>query len=314
MNLTVRLTRLDSVRVVITVAGELDMCTKSLLSAVIDPLPPMSVRQVILASSGLRFCDMAGLRLLIELHHELSAFDGRVLIAEPPPLIHRLISLVAPELKVTRSLREALEVCVDRVSEDELGQALPEPRHLPRLRRASKPARPARRPIPRRPALPLAAGEPRSPSDPLALSDLLGLSDAHAAELTDVGHPELSDYGVPELIGPGVPELSDFGEPAEAGATMSADIGALAVPFAAVHDVPLTVPYATEDLWSPTGSEGSRGQLIARSQQLCQQSAHHMDSLRRQLDMASQALTELRRTRQRCQATRAELLVSNRSS
>ncbi|MEU8381559.1 STAS domain-containing protein [Streptosporangium sp. NPDC048865] len=97
MKLSVQLNIVHQDTAVVAVAGELDLTTIALLDAVLLPLPGQGVRHLIIAADRLRFCDPCGLRALTSVHTIMAATGGTLVIAEPGPVLRRLLAPVRPQ-------------------------------------------------------------------------------------------------------------------------------------------------------------------------------------------------------------------------
>ncbi|GAA3009315.1 STAS domain-containing protein [Streptosporangium longisporum] len=116
MKLSVRLVTTRQDAAVVALQGELDLNSAVLLDAVLLPLPGQGVRHVIVAADRLRFCDVCGLRVLISMHTIMAATGGSLVVAEPAPVLRRLITLMrdpesdrpAPAIRVYATVDQAV--------------------------------------------------------------------------------------------------------------------------------------------------------------------------------------------------------------
>ncbi len=112
MQLSVRLVPIDDATLVIALTGELDVTTRPVLAAFLDPLPKSPVKHVLVAAADLWFCDLNGLEQLATTHAALRAKGGHLAVAEPQPPLRRLISLMSEQdqmsFPVFASMTEAL--------------------------------------------------------------------------------------------------------------------------------------------------------------------------------------------------------------
>ena len=80
---------------VVRVSGELDLLTHGTLKNALDSLPDEA--GVIRIQLGqLAFCDSRGLRMLLSFVQTGRQSGHAVVIEEPSPLVHKLMSLLAP--------------------------------------------------------------------------------------------------------------------------------------------------------------------------------------------------------------------------
>ncbi|MEV0618935.1 hypothetical protein AB0I81_36845 [Nonomuraea sp. NPDC050404] len=137
MRLSIRLLPVEETTLVIALSGELDRGTRPDLMVVLDSIPPSPLTHVIVAAGDLEFCDPGGLDGLAVTHRLLQGRGGFLAIAEPQPLLCRLIELMAerdawPPIALYPSLGTALWATgVEAHPSD----APPMSRHLPRMRR-----------------------------------------------------------------------------------------------------------------------------------------------------------------------------------
>ncbi|GIH95969.1 STAS domain-containing protein [Planobispora siamensis] len=94
MELSVRLAAVHQDAAVVEVEGALDVSTVALLEAVLAPLPGRGIRHLVLAATGLRFCDGTGFDALAGVHTALAAAGGGLLIVDPSPVLQRLSLLM----------------------------------------------------------------------------------------------------------------------------------------------------------------------------------------------------------------------------
>ncbi|GAA1609088.1 hypothetical protein GCM10009733_001600 [Nonomuraea maheshkhaliensis] len=179
MQLSVRLVPIDDATLVIALTGELDVTTRPVLAAFLDPLPKSPVMHVLMAAADLWFCDLNGLEQLAATHAALRAKGGHLAVAEPQPPLRRLVSLMSAQdqmsFPVFASMTEALASA--GVPEYQAGHGTGVPlggayRHLPYMRLQPRLQSGARRRFRarREPSQPLAvqAGEARPEKEPAA--------------------------------------------------------------------------------------------------------------------------------------------------
>lgn len=92
MNLATRVTQRSGC-VLVTVDGELDLSTadqlqETLIRAVADGVGPL-----VLDLAALRFCDSAGLAVLVKIHNLLADEGGRLVLAGPSVAVSRVLEL-----------------------------------------------------------------------------------------------------------------------------------------------------------------------------------------------------------------------------
>jgi anti-anti-sigma regulatory factor len=138
MQLSIRLVPVGDTTLVVVLTGALDVTTRPVLAAFLDPIPQSAVTYVVVAAGDLWFCDLNGLDQLALTHRALQAKGGHLAVAEAPPPLCRLIALMAqhdtrPAIAVYASMAAALSATdVETYQIDAL--PTPMPRHLPRVR------------------------------------------------------------------------------------------------------------------------------------------------------------------------------------
>jgi anti-anti-sigma factor len=92
MNVTVDVAQMNGCAVV-GLRGELDLGSAdevhTALTAVIDDMP----NPLVLDLSELRFCDSAGLAVLVRAHQRLAARGRKLVVARPTPIVARVLDL-----------------------------------------------------------------------------------------------------------------------------------------------------------------------------------------------------------------------------
>ena len=81
---------------VVKVCGELDLLTHGSMRNALDGLCLDGVDTVRLQLADLTFCDSRGLRQLLTFVRDGDGADRHMVIEDPSPLVHRLLSLFAP--------------------------------------------------------------------------------------------------------------------------------------------------------------------------------------------------------------------------
>lgn len=77
----------------VRLVGELDLATRSVLTGLVADQLTSRHREVRLDVSQLAFCDVAGLRTVLECSRTLSQAGGRLALVNPPPPLLRLAEL-----------------------------------------------------------------------------------------------------------------------------------------------------------------------------------------------------------------------------
>jgi anti-anti-sigma factor len=93
MNLSAQVTEIDQDTAVIAVSGDLDLTTATLLKTLAQPLLEQAIRHLVVAAEGLNFCDVRGLRVFTGIHAVMASAGGRLSIAEPSPILQRLMEV-----------------------------------------------------------------------------------------------------------------------------------------------------------------------------------------------------------------------------
>ncbi|GAA4209565.1 STAS domain-containing protein [Microbispora amethystogenes] len=96
MELFIDATHREPDSAVVTVGGELDVFSAGRLEAVITPLVTEGRVHLVIDAVRLRFCDLAGVRLLERVHDDAAAAAGGLIVWASRPL-GRLLSLLWPE-------------------------------------------------------------------------------------------------------------------------------------------------------------------------------------------------------------------------
>ena len=92
MDLTTRVTSRHGCALV-TVDGELDLSTaEQLMQALTGALDEFD-RPLVLDLAGLRFCDSAGLAVLVKTHNQLGERGHRLVVARPTAAVARVLEL-----------------------------------------------------------------------------------------------------------------------------------------------------------------------------------------------------------------------------
>lgn len=144
MNFSVHTIPVTDSAVLLRIDGELDLNTAPLLAATLATAAAAPMLHVVVAATGLRFCDLSGLRELVGASCALRARGGGLAVAEGGRALRRLIDLTAsapfaggpwwPPLAVYTSVEEALRHYG--------GTRPPEVSRHPALRRLAPPALP----------------------------------------------------------------------------------------------------------------------------------------------------------------------------
>ncbi|MFG1704952.1 STAS domain-containing protein [Nonomuraea sp. M3C6] len=166
MELSVRLVPVGDTTLVIALTGELDLTTRPVLAAFLDPLPRSRVKYVVVAAAELWFCDLNGLEQLAITHRALRDKGGHLAVAEAQPPLRRLIALMTertqPVIPVYASMPDAL---AGTDVETYKRPAPPVTRHLPHLRTVQRLPLHGRSRTPRKPPRP----EETGPSPPITI-------------------------------------------------------------------------------------------------------------------------------------------------
>ncbi|MFB4274572.1 STAS domain-containing protein [Nonomuraea sp. MTCD27] len=138
MQLAIQLVPVGDTTLVIVLTGELDINTRPMLAALLDPIPQSPVTYVVVAAADLWFCDLGGLHQLALTHRALQAKGGHLAVVEARPPLCRLIALwsayaPAPAFVAYASMAPALSA-TDVQACQIGGPPAPLPRHLPRVR------------------------------------------------------------------------------------------------------------------------------------------------------------------------------------
>ncbi len=90
----------DTVRTDMQLIGELDMATDSVLGTLIEQQIATGHLDVRIDVSELSFCDVRGLRALLQASRRLAEADGQLTLTHPRPLLSRVATLcgIAAEL------------------------------------------------------------------------------------------------------------------------------------------------------------------------------------------------------------------------
>lgn len=92
MYLTTRVAEQDGC-LFVSVDGELDLGSADQLQEVLDPAITGGEGPVVLDLADLRFCDSAGLAVLVKTHNALSDQGRRLVVASPSAAIARVLEL-----------------------------------------------------------------------------------------------------------------------------------------------------------------------------------------------------------------------------
>jgi anti-anti-sigma factor len=97
--------RVDDRRVVVTIAGEIDIATVKLFRELMDQAIAVGTPRVLVDMAGLEFMDGQGLAVLAHAARELGRTGGRVALHAVPARIYRVLTVsgLADELDVERS-------------------------------------------------------------------------------------------------------------------------------------------------------------------------------------------------------------------
>jgi len=92
----------DTVRTDMQLIGELDMATDSVLGTLIEQQIATGHLNVRIDVSELSFCDVRGLRALLQASRRLAEADGQLTLTRPRPLLSRIATLcgIAAELRL----------------------------------------------------------------------------------------------------------------------------------------------------------------------------------------------------------------------
>ena len=92
MLLTTRVTQRSGC-LLVAVDGELDLGTADQLHEILEPAIAASVGPVVLDLAELRFCDSAGLAVLVKSHNVLAGQARRLVVAQPSAPVARVLEL-----------------------------------------------------------------------------------------------------------------------------------------------------------------------------------------------------------------------------
>lgn len=79
--------------VVVSVGGELDICTAGRLDEYVRHVIDQGHAVVMLNLSGVSFCDASGLRSLVRIGNHADGLGCRVMLAEPTPMVAKILGL-----------------------------------------------------------------------------------------------------------------------------------------------------------------------------------------------------------------------------
>jgi len=86
--------------VVVSLTGELDHASAPGLRLRLDERVGDDSRTLTFVCDGLRFIDSAGLRLLLEMHHDLDASGGRVRVVHPVEQVARSMAVTGLDVVI----------------------------------------------------------------------------------------------------------------------------------------------------------------------------------------------------------------------
>ena len=92
-SLTVTLER-NGAAVRLVATGEVDASTVQLLRDSLNAALADGVPTVILDLAGVRYLDSAGVGALVQAHNGTTARGGRLTVANPQPMVHRVLEVV----------------------------------------------------------------------------------------------------------------------------------------------------------------------------------------------------------------------------
>lgn len=81
-------------RVNVGLVGELDLATAGVVAVMVEQQIAARQLEVCIDLSELMFCDVRGLRALVQAHRELATAGGRLTLSNPRPLLMRTARLV----------------------------------------------------------------------------------------------------------------------------------------------------------------------------------------------------------------------------
>lgn len=84
-------------RVVVRLAGELDIGTAPEVERVMAAIDPDTVEQVSIDLAKLTFCDCAGIGVIIGAHNRLARNGHRLVLVHPRPSVERVLTLTQCE-------------------------------------------------------------------------------------------------------------------------------------------------------------------------------------------------------------------------
>ncbi|OPG10543.1 anti-anti-sigma factor [Streptomyces sp. GKU 895] len=90
--MTVAVTDLDGINI-LTPAGEIDFATRDVLRQALDTAKATGPH-IAVDLHHVTFIDSTGINVLIAAHHELTAADGWLRLADVPPAIQRTLEIV----------------------------------------------------------------------------------------------------------------------------------------------------------------------------------------------------------------------------
>lgn len=87
--------RRHGARVVLRVAGEVDLCSAPRLAAALDAALAADEPsgELVVDLAGVSFCDARGLAVLVEAHHQALRADKRLVLAHPSAMLRRLLAI-----------------------------------------------------------------------------------------------------------------------------------------------------------------------------------------------------------------------------
>src|SRR5215475_11914166 len=115
MNLATRVTQRSGCALV-AVDGELDLSTAEQLEEALGSAIDDATGPVVLDLAALRFCDSAGLAVIVRTHNQLSGLGRRLVIASPSGPVLRVLELSGLNRVITTATNPD-DACVIAVSE-----------------------------------------------------------------------------------------------------------------------------------------------------------------------------------------------------
>jgi len=121
MSLTSRIVELGECTM-IEVSGELDLSTTDELWETLSEALSTRDLPVLLDLAELRFCDSAGLAVLVRTHNALEARGQRLVVARPTSIVSRVLELsgVSQAIVTTTTIDEGLAVLAEPARREDL--------------------------------------------------------------------------------------------------------------------------------------------------------------------------------------------------